>query len=85
MRDETLQVVQHQHHDNELDVENRLPVNDEGNFVKSEAAAVAVESEQADLTRIVAGNDEKMSTPKMKKYYVPAFCQIMHLTVPMDR
>ena len=25
------------------------------------------------------------STPKMKKYYVPAFCQIMHLTVPMDR
>jgi len=67
MRDETLQ-VQHQHHDDVLDVENRLPVNDEGNFVKSEAAAVAVESEQADLTRIVAGNDEKMSTQKMKKF-----------------
>jgi len=69
MRDETFQVVQHQHHDDELDVENRLPVNDDddGNFVKSDTAEVTVESGQANLNRIVAANDEKMSTPKMKK------------------
>lgn len=70
MRDETLQVVQHQHHDNELDVENRLPVNDDGNFVKSDTADVTVESGQANLIpiAIVAGNDDKTTIPKMKKF-----------------